>query len=189
MEKDRIDNFLEQLEGIPDLDYEAEGHRRPDQLADAKVQARAEETLAEHGLSYGEWKVLGSLWHANKGIPHCSSPGELAEELELSSGAMTNRIDRLERAGLVRRRPDPDDRRGVKVELTDEGSRAWLESTNAQARKEALVAAALSKREQVQLNTLLRKLMLEFEREEPLDHPRKSAAAEQSLGAAADARA
>ena len=79
---------------------------------------------------------------------------------------MTNRIDRLEAAGLVRRRPDPDDRRGIRVELTDDGNRAWVESTNAQAIKETLVAGALTKREQSQLNGLLRKLMLEFEQDE-----------------------
>jgi DNA-binding MarR family transcriptional regulator len=79
---------------------------------------------------------------------------------------MTNRLDRLERSGLIRRHPDLSDRRGVRVELTEAGSEAWVESTNAQAIKEALVAGALSKREQHQLNGLLRKLMLEFERGE-----------------------
>jgi DNA-binding MarR family transcriptional regulator len=92
------------------------------------------------------------------------APSELCEELELSSGAMTNRLDRLEEAGLIRRAPDPHDRRGVKLELTEDGERVWTESTSAQARKEALVASALTKREQTQLNSLLRKLMLEFER-------------------------
>jgi len=77
---------------------------------------------------------------------------------------MTNRLDRLEEAGLIRRVRDPDDRRGVKIELTDAGKRVWTDSTSAQARKEALVASALTKREQTQLNSLLRKLMLEFER-------------------------
>ena len=79
---------------------------------------------------------------------------------------MTNRVDQLERAGFVRRQPDPADRRAVRVELTTSGDRIWVESTNAQAIKEALVASALSKSEQRQLNTLLRKLMLEFERAE-----------------------
>ena len=77
---------------------------------------------------------------------------------------MTNRLDRLEEAGLIRRVRDPDDRRGVKIELTDGGKRVWTESTSAQARNETLVASALTTREQTQLNSLLRKLMLEFER-------------------------
>ncbi len=79
---------------------------------------------------------------------------------------MTNRIDQLERAGFVRRQPDPADRRGVRVELTGSGDGIWVESTNAQAIKEALVASALTKSEQHQLNALLRKLMLAFERTE-----------------------
>ena len=186
MEKDGIDLFLEQLEGIPDLDYEAEGIVDRIDSLQKKFRRALEQTLAEHGLSWAEWKVLGRLWHTNKGIPHCSSPGELAAELELSSGAMTSRIDKLERAGLIKRWPDPDDRRGVKVELTEAGASAWLESTNAQAIKEARVAAALSKSEQRALNDLLRKLMLEFEQ---LDRARKAPAADDAVGAVADARA
>ena len=129
------------------------------------MKRELESTLAEHGLSLGEWQVMGSLIH--EGEPFCSSPGELASGLELSSGAMTNRLDRLEARGLVRRRPDPDDRRGVQVELSPEGRRAWEASTNAQARKEALIASALSEREKKQLNTLLRKLMLALEERSP----------------------
>src|SRR5579862_456692 len=201
MDRDRIDHFLEHLVGIPDLDYEVEGIVDRINSLQKKVRRELEQTLAEHGLTWAEWKVLGSLWHAHNEIPHCSSPGELAAELELSSGAMTSRIDKLERAGLVRRRPDPDDRRGVKVELTDAGSRAWLESTNAQAIKEARVARALTKAEQEQLNTLLRKLMVEFEREEETGaRPRsgtvqspeatqEAAAADDALGVRADAAA
>ncbi|MBV8079648.1 MAG: MarR family transcriptional regulator [Actinobacteria bacterium] len=164
MEKDRIDVFLEHLRGIPDLDYEVEGIVDRINSLQKRFRRDLEQTLAEHGLTWPEWKVLGSLWHAHNEVPHCSSPGELADELELSSGAMTNRLDRLERAGLIRRRPDPADRRSIKVELTDEGARAWRDSTNAQAIKESRVAGALSAAEQRQLNTLLRKLMLEFER-------------------------
>jgi DNA-binding MarR family transcriptional regulator len=78
---------------------------------------------------------------------------------------MTNRIDRLEADGLVRRLPDPDDRRGVLVELTEAGRRKLDESTNAQARREASIASALTASEKKQLNALLRKLMLAFEAE------------------------
>jgi DNA-binding MarR family transcriptional regulator len=184
VEKDRVDLFLEHLEGIPDLDYEAEGIVDRINSLQKKFRRELEQTLAEHALTWGEWRVLGNLWHSKNEIPHCSSPGELAAELELSSGAMTSRLDKLERAGLVRRRPDPADRRGVKVELTEAGSRAWLESTNAQAIKEARVAAALTKRQQRELNGLLRRLMLEFERSE---RPHEAAAADQALGVRSDA--
>jgi DNA-binding MarR family transcriptional regulator len=79
---------------------------------------------------------------------------------------MTNRLDRLEKAGLVQRLPDPNDRRGVLIELTKTGQNKWLETTGAGAAQEALMASALSVRERKQLNALLRKLMLEFEQRE-----------------------
>jgi DNA-binding MarR family transcriptional regulator len=79
---------------------------------------------------------------------------------------MTNRLDRLEEADLVRRLPDPEDRRSVVVELTDHGRETIQKMVGAQAQKEALMAMSLSAREQKQLNGLLRKVMLEFERRE-----------------------
>src|SRR5207248_8320412 len=123
-----------------------------------------ETTLAEYDLSLPDWHVLSPLRLASPGRRH--SPGSLAADHELSSGAMTSRLDRLEEAGLVRRPPDPDDRRGVLVELTDAGGKAWKDSVAAQAAKESLVADALTKDEKRQLNALLRRLMREFERRE-----------------------
>ena len=79
---------------------------------------------------------------------------------------MTNRLDRLEEAGFLRRLPDPDDRRGIMVELTADGKRVYEEAVGVQARKEALVASALTVAEKKQLNALLRRMMLEFERAE-----------------------
>jgi DNA-binding MarR family transcriptional regulator len=90
----------------------------------------------------------------------------LAKRTDLSSGAMTNRLDRLEKAGLVRRLPDPDDRRGVLIELTAEGEKKWVATAEVQAGYENLIGAALNKSEVEQLNSLLRRLMLEFERSE-----------------------
>jgi|SRR5581483_7692412 DNA-binding MarR family transcriptional regulator len=159
LERDKVDHFLERLDGIPNLDYEVEGIVDRINSLRNRFRHALEETLKEHGLTWGEWKVLGSLI-----LGECDSPGELSSQLELSSGAMTNRLDRLEEAGLIRRVRDLEDRRGVKIELTEAGDRAWRDSTGAGARKEALVASALTKREQQQLNALLRKLMLQFER-------------------------
>jgi DNA-binding MarR family transcriptional regulator len=76
---------------------------------------------------------------------------------------MTNRLDRLEKARLVERLRDPDDRRGVQVELTAAGRDAYEQTTTAQAEKEALVASALSAREKKDLNALLRRMMITFE--------------------------
>jgi DNA-binding MarR family transcriptional regulator len=79
---------------------------------------------------------------------------------------MTNRLDRLEKAGHIKRLPDPDDRRGVLVELTPQGRKVYNDAVGVQAHKEALVAAALGDAEKEQLNALLRRLMREFERRE-----------------------
>jgi DNA-binding MarR family transcriptional regulator len=86
---------------------------------------------------------------------------------------MTNRLDQLENAGLVRRVADPDDRRGVLVEPTDKGRGLWEAAIGVQARKEALLAEALNERERRQLNTLLRRVMLAFEEREGEEPPKK----------------
>ncbi len=131
------------------------------------------ESLAAHDLSFGEWRLIGSLRWA--GSPYRSKPGRLSTWLGLSSGAMTNRLDRMEARGLVRRLPDPDDRRGVLVELTDDGAALWEAAVHAQAEKEAVVGAALALDEQEQLNGLLRRLLLAFEAHHGPPGPKKPA--------------
>ena len=160
---DHVDRWLEEIGGeLPrDLDLTVEGVVDRILGIGRRLQKLLDETLSGHGLSHGEWKVLSSLRWA--GAPYRRSAGELARIAELSSGAMTNRLDRLEGAGFVRRLPDPGDRRGVLVELTEEGRRLWQAAIGTQAEKEALLASALTKAELAQLNDLLRRVMLEFE--------------------------
>jgi DNA-binding MarR family transcriptional regulator len=163
-ELDSIDRFLEEWdEDVPELDATVEGIVDRIYTLGKYLHRSADETFSAFGLNYGEWKVLLAL--RRSGEPYRRSPGWLAEHLSLSSGAMTNRLDRLEQAGLVRRLPDPKDRRALKVELTDEGHQAWRDSIGAQARKEAEIASSLSEAEQEQLTVLLRRLMLSFERQ------------------------
>lgn len=162
--RDNVDRMLEVWKHeLPDLDLATEGIVERIQKLNKYLDRAMNQTLAEFGLDRGEWHLLGAL--RRSGPPYRRSPGQLADDIGLSSGAMTNRLDRLEEAGLLRRLPDPDDRRGLKVELTDAGWRAWQDSTGAQARKEALVASALDQGEKEALNGLLRRLMLEFERQ------------------------
>lgn len=161
---DHVDRWLDEVRSeLPaDLDLTVEGVVDRILGIARRLQRLLDETLSAHDLSHGEWKVLSSLRWA--GEPYSRSAGELARIADLSSGAMTNRLDRLEEAGLVRRLRDPDDRRGVLVELTDEGRSLWEAAIGAQAEKEALLASALSRRELEQLNVLLRRVMIEFER-------------------------
>jgi DNA-binding MarR family transcriptional regulator len=164
-QRDHVDRFLETIHFVlPDLDLEVEGI--VDRIAglSRRIHRTLDETLAEFGLDMAEHKALSTL--AQAGEPYHSTPGKLAKRMDLSSGAMTNRLDRLEQAGLIRRLPDADDRRGVVVELTEEGRHLYQQAVGVQAKKEALVTAALNEREKKQLNSLLRRLMLEFERRE-----------------------
>ena len=165
-ESDHVDRWLEEawLEGIPNLDLAVEGIIQRMNGLTRRIRRSHKEALAEHGLTWEDWDVLGVLRRA--GPPYKRSAGELSKFAELSSGAMTNRLDRLEKAGFVKRLPDPDDRRGVLVQLTKAGLDKWLEATGAEAEREALIGSALSKTEKDQLNALLRRLMLEFERRE-----------------------
>ena len=82
--------------------------------------------------------MLGSIRYG--GAPYRSTPGKLASQLDLSSGAMTARLDKMEDAELIRRLPDPDDRRGVLIELTERGRAVWEQTVSVQAEKESIVA-------------------------------------------------
>jgi DNA-binding MarR family transcriptional regulator len=161
--RDIVDDKLQIWEReIPELDVATEGIVERIQKLARAFDHSMDETLAGYGVTIGEWKLLCSL--RNQGAPYRLTPGQLSTQLGLSSGAMTNRLDRLERAALVRRLPDPSDRRSVQVELTDAGWSLWQGSVGVQATKERLLAASLDEAEKTALNDLLRRLMLAFGR-------------------------
>jgi len=163
VETDHVDRFLATLD-LPGVDLTVEGIVDRIMGISRRLRRSMDDTLSAFELTWGEWTVLGTLRHEPS---HRASPGELAKKHELSSGAMTNRLDRLEEAGLIMRVPNPEDRRGILVEITDEGMRVWHESVDVQAEKEALItAAALDAHEREELNGFLRRLMMAFERSE-----------------------
>ena len=162
-ERDHVDTFLQEISAdLPsDLDLTVEGIVDRIGGINRRIKWMHEETLDQLDLTMSDWHVLTSLRWA--GEPYRRKAGELARRADLTSGAMTSRLDRLAEAGLVSRLPDPEDRRGVMVELTDAGRETWDRAASVQARREAFFASALSKDEQRELNALLRKLMLAFE--------------------------
>jgi DNA-binding MarR family transcriptional regulator len=172
MDEDHVDRFLDKIDaaGLADemgvnLDLEVEGIVDRIGGIQRRIHNALRDTLVDYGLTPEDWHVMSTLRLRKNMTP--SSPGALAKNLEISSGAMTSRLDRLERLGHIRRIADPDDRRGILVELTDEGRAAWDAAAEIQGRKEAFFASALSPKEQQQLNGLLRKIMLAFEAREP----------------------
>ncbi|HET8785493.1 MAG TPA: MarR family transcriptional regulator [Candidatus Limnocylindrales bacterium] len=118
---------------------------------------RQEAVFSRFGVNRGEVGALSALRIA--GPPHRLSPTRLGRGLMLSSAGVTSRVDRLERRGLVRRLPDPDDRRGVIVELTEEGARLVDEAVAAVAESDRQLLERLDPDEIDQLQGLLRKVL------------------------------
>jgi DNA-binding MarR family transcriptional regulator len=104
--------------------------------------------------------VLAALRRA--GEPYELSPGRLLRETLVTSGTMTNRVDRLTARGLVERLPDPHDRRGVLVRLTVEGKAAVDGAFEALLAAEADLLAELPDEQRTQLAGLLRSLLAPF---------------------------
>src|SRR5210317_608148 len=120
MKKDPIDEILDQWsEERPDLDTASLGVVIRVMTLYRSFQRQATRALEPLDLELWEYDVLSVL--RRQGKPYALAATGLARETGLSSGAMTNRIDRLEARGLVRRKPDPHDRRGVIVSLTAKG--------------------------------------------------------------------
>lgn len=120
--------------------------------------------LGEHGLRREYWDALASLRRI--GPPFRLSPTELYRGLMRTSGAITNRLHRLEQDGLVRRVPDPSDGRGMLVELTEQGRELVDRVAPEHVANEQRMLAALTPAEQDRLVDLLRKLLLSFEAEQ-----------------------
>ena len=158
---DRLDDQLGVwAREIPDLDSLTEGIVERIQILAKAFDRSLEETLTQFDLDGRSYHLLGRL--RSYGPPYRRSPGQLAADMRLSSGAMTNRLDRAEAAGLIRRLPDPDDRRGTLIAPTEAGNATWDRTTGTQARREAMIASALRPAERAELHRLLRHLMRAF---------------------------
>ncbi|GAA3126615.1 MarR family transcriptional regulator [Streptomyces rameus] len=155
---DSVDAIIEQWARVrPDLDTRAmEVFGRIFRLSRA-MGDRMEKAYKPYGISRGEFDVLATL--RRSGEPYTLSPRELSAALMLTTGGMTGRLDKLERAGLLRRSPDPHDRRGLQVTLTEEGLRLIDEAVGAGLAEESAALATLNAEQAGQLAGLLRELL------------------------------
>ena len=145
----------------PDLDLQPmQVLSRVSRLARHLDRARRA-AFSAHGLETWEFDVLSAL--RRQGPPYQLSPGALLRATLVTSGTMTNRIDRLAEAGLVARHPDPLDRRGVLVQLTDRGVAVADAALTDLLAHERELLAGLSADQQTALATLLRVLLTPFD--------------------------
>jgi DNA-binding MarR family transcriptional regulator len=122
---------------------------------------RQEEVFGRFGLNRAEVGVLSSLRFV--GPPYRQTPTRLGRGLLMSSAGITSRIDRLERRGLIVRLPDPDDRRGVLIELTDHGRELVDAAIRANTESEREVVAGFTGRDLETFQRLLRRLVSTLE--------------------------
>jgi DNA-binding MarR family transcriptional regulator len=122
-----------------------------------RVDRHRAEVFGAHGLEAYEFDVLAAL--RRSGEPFSLSPGQLVRETLVTSGTMTNRVDRLAARGLVEREDHPDDRRGVLVRLTDAGRVKVDAALAGLLAAERTILASLSDPDQDQLVGILRRLL------------------------------
>jgi DNA-binding MarR family transcriptional regulator len=162
MTADEVDRLVEAWQRErPDLDVDPmRVLSRVTRLARHLDLARRQ-AFSAHGLETWEFDVLSAL--RRSGTPYELSPGRLIRETMVTSGTMTNRVDRLTAKGLVDRQRDPGDRRGVLVSLTDEGRRRVDAALDGLLEQERLLLHDLGPREQSMLADLLRTVVAPFD--------------------------
>jgi len=120
-----------------------------------------DKTFAAYGLNGASFDVLATL--RRSGPPYRLSPGDLLATMMVTSGTMTNRIDQLEKAGLVKRIHNPKDGRSVIISLTDKGFAIIDAAVAEHVETQARLTSGLSVKERATLNGLLRKYLKVFE--------------------------
>ncbi len=160
--QDGVDLILKQwARERPDLDASPMGVIGRISRLSRIFEREIQEVFSSFGLNRGEFDVLATL--RREGEPYQLNPTELSKALMVSSGGMTNRLDRMERAGLVSRQPDPGDRRGSQVILTEKGLSLVEEAVAEHSTNEHRLLSALEETDREGLANLLRDLLLSVE--------------------------
>jgi DNA-binding MarR family transcriptional regulator len=125
------------------------------------LERRLGEVFARHGLTAADFQVLVNL--RRSGEPYCMPQARLMEALGLTSGTVSLRLDRLVKAGTVRREPDPDDRRGSLIRLTADGLRLFEAVAPEHLANEERLLSALTTEQRTTLADLLRHVLASLE--------------------------
>src|SRR5690554_6292074 len=161
---DHIDRILEQWRQVrPDLQVAPMGTIGRIKQLNHQLLRGMEKTWSAHGLHHASFDVLATLRRA--GAPYALSPGDLMASTMVTSGTMTNRIDQLEKAGLVERVRNPDDGRGFLVSLSARGREIIEDAVTAHVATQASLIAVLDDEQRAQLDDLLRSFLSGLEAE------------------------
>lgn len=161
MERDAIDEMLSEVEAeLPELDTRGLSVGARVLVLGKLIERRVDECLEPYGIQLWGFDVLASLRRV--GEPYAQTPTELMRTCFLTSGAVTNRVNRLEKLGLVTRRADLEDRRSIKVVLTEAGREVVENGFNDRVEGMREVFKVLTDDERATLASLLRKLMVSF---------------------------
>ena len=162
MTVDAVDTMLDQWHRErPDLDVTATGILGRISRISALVDQEMDRVFQPHGLTGGDFVVLAALRRSGK--PYQLTPTALSRAMMVSSGGTTKRLDRLEARGLIRRDPDPADRRGTLVSLTNAGLATIDTIESEHIQNEERLVATLSQNKRNMLTRLLRELLLALE--------------------------
>lgn len=155
---DKVDRILAQWRRErPDLDVAQMGIIGRVGRLRSYLSAAHERVFKKYDLSLASFDVLATL--RRSGPPYALSPSDLTDWTMVTSGTMTNRLDRLEKAGLITRKRNPEDGRGFVIALTDQGFELIDAAVTEHVANQHQMLEALSAEEREQLDGLLRKWM------------------------------
>jgi len=159
---DTIDRVIEQwAKEKPELDTEPMAIMGRLMRVAKYMESRVAALHKKYDLKMGEFDVLATLRRA--GSPYCLTPSALVESMMLTSGAMTNRLDKLEKKGFITRIHNKEDRRSVTVELTREGLTLINKLILEHVAVQQSLLHGLDKNEKMQVNQALKLLLLQFD--------------------------
>ncbi|MDK2968523.1 MarR family transcriptional regulator [Lacrimispora sp.] len=162
MKTDNIDKIIDQWAyELPELDASPMAFWGRFKRIVKHSERRLAENFSLYQLNSGEFDVLATL--RRSGGDYRLKPTDLYQSLMITSGAMTNRIDTLEKKGLVRRMHDNEDRRTIYVQLTKAGYELISQAVLTHTQTEASLLNGLTKEELAQLDQLLKKLLYSLE--------------------------
>jgi DNA-binding MarR family transcriptional regulator len=164
MPPDAVDQVIEQwATERPDLDVSGMAIIGRISRLKNTISPQLREVFAEHELEFWEFDVLATL--LRNGSPYRLTAGQLLDSMMVTSGSMTNRLDRLEKRGLLKRSKDPTDGRIVRAGLTAKGKKKVSAALEAHAENERRIVGVLSKAEQAQLIDLMRRFITGLEQQ------------------------